>query len=319
MFLTPEVLIVLLLDGLILVFLTVAFFVALMVVRYFDFGQDTPLQYALERRSYLASVIVQFALAFKIGLLFYFVYTLDKLSTIIPGAMCAAGVITANEYGVPLLLLKIVGIYLFGLWLVANSADLETKDFRYTKLKFKFFIFIYLLVVAEYVLEIFYFKGLDVSKVVSCCGVLFNPLKSSAASILLALPPRVAALLFYGVYGALLVAAWRRRVYLFSFLSMLFLPVGLIALIEYFSPYIYELPTHRCPFCILQPEYGYIGYFLYAALFGGTFLGIKAGFEKLFLNKEPTLKYAVILDTLYVAMVSFYPIFYIIRNGVTLF
>ena len=96
MFLTPEVLILLIVESIIIFFLFAAFFIAVAIVRYFDFGQDTPLQYALERRSYLASIIVQFALALKIGLLFYFVFALDKLSNIIPGAMCAAGVVTAN-------------------------------------------------------------------------------------------------------------------------------------------------------------------------------------------------------------------------------
>ena len=30
-----------------------------------------------------------------------------------------------------------------------------------------------------------------------------------------------------------------------------------------------ELPTHHCPFCILQQEYGYIGYPLYLTLMTG--------------------------------------------------
>ncbi|NPA65175.1 MAG: hypothetical protein GXO16_09410 [Epsilonproteobacteria bacterium] len=290
-----------------------------MVVRYFDFGQDTPLQYALERRSYLASVIVQYALWLKIGLLFYFVFALDKLSAIIPGAMCAAGVVTANEYGVPLLMMKVVGIYLFGLWLILNAHDFRTKDFHYTKMKFWLFLGIFLFALAEYGLELLFFRDLDVSKVVSCCGVLFNPLRSSAAAKLLALDPRVTALLFYGVAALMLLAAWRRWIYLFAFLSLLFLVVGVISLIEYFSPYIYELPTHRCPFCILQPEYGYVGYVLYGALLGGSFLGVKAGFEKWLVGIEPSLRWALVLDLLYVVMVSFYPILYIIRNGVRLF
>ena len=38
--------------------------------------------------------------------------------------------------------------------------------------------------------------------------------------------------------------------------------------------YSYELLTHSYPFCILQKEYGYIGYPLYLTLLGGTILGM---------------------------------------------
>jgi hypothetical protein len=42
-------------------------------------------------------------------------------------------------------------------------------------------------------------------------------------------------------------------------------------------PALNELPTHHCPFCILQKEYGYIGYPLYLLLFAGAILGMGVG------------------------------------------
>ncbi len=50
-----------------------------------------------------------------------------------------------------------------------------------------------------------------------------------------------------------------------------------MAILSFVSVYFYELPTHHCPFCILQKEYGYIGYPLYLTLLGGTILGTGAG------------------------------------------
>jgi hypothetical protein len=41
--------------------------------------------------------------------------------------------------------------------------------------------------------------------------------------------------------------------------------------------YIYELPTHHCPFCLLHREYGFVGYLLYAALLGGAVAGLGLG------------------------------------------
>jgi hypothetical protein len=50
-----------------------------------------------------------------------------------------------------------------------------------------------------------------------------------------------------------------------------------MAILSFISVYFYELPTHHCPFCILQKEYGYIGYPLYLTLLGGTISGVGVG------------------------------------------
>ncbi|NPA03367.1 MAG: hypothetical protein GXO61_00735 [Epsilonproteobacteria bacterium] len=315
--LSPEVLILLILDGAILLFLTLSFFTAVLIVRYFDFSKDTPLQYYLERRSYLVSVILHLSFSLKIPLLFYFVYTLDKLSNVIPGAMCAAGVITSNSYGVALLAVKVLNIYLFGLWLVANREDFFTKEYRFTKFKFKFFIFIYLFVVGEFILELLFFKSLDVSKVVSCCGVLFDATKNSTLFSFFLLDSKLSAGLFYLSFFLLLF--FRKKIYLFSLLTLIFLLFSLISLIQFFSPYIYQLPTHHCPFCLLQKEYFYVGYLLYTFLFLGTFLGVSVGFKKFFLTKEDKSWPSLLFDSLYLLVVTFYPVWYLFKNGVTLF
>ncbi len=65
--------------------------------------------------------------------------------------------------------------------------------------------------------------------------------------------------------------------YLLSMSSAVTLLVSLASILSFISLYFYELPTHHCPFCILQKEYGYVGYPLYITLLGGTISGIGAG------------------------------------------
>ena len=65
--------------------------------------------------------------------------------------------------------------------------------------------------------------------------------------------------------------------YLFSAASSITFAVAVASIISFICLYIYELPTHHCPFCILQKEYGYVGYLLYIALFGGGVAGMGAG------------------------------------------
>lgn len=49
-------------------------------------------------------------------------------------------------------------------------------------------------------------------------------------------------------------------------------------MVSVLSLYFYEMPSHHCPFCLLQKEYGYVGYPLYALLLCSTVasLGVAA-------------------------------------------
>ena len=46
--------------------------------------------------------------------------------------------------------------------------------------------------------------------------------------------------------------------------------VSLAAMVSFISPYVYEMPSHHCPFDVLQSGYHWIGYPLYLLLGGGT-------------------------------------------------
>ena len=119
--LSNEVIVYLLSETLLYILLFVAFFATVGLLRRWNFDAFTQEQFALENRSYLVITIIFFTILLKVLLLPYFVYTIDNLSDIIPGAMCGAGVIKANEYGNPLLSLKIVTLFLRGVWLSNNS------------------------------------------------------------------------------------------------------------------------------------------------------------------------------------------------------
>jgi hypothetical protein len=64
---------------------------------------------------------------------------------------------------------------------------------------------------------------------------------------------------------------------LFSGLSMVTFVVAVAALISFICLYIYELPSHHCPFCILQKDYRYVGYLLYVTAIGGGIAGAGVG------------------------------------------
>jgi hypothetical protein len=73
-----------------------------------------------------------------------------------------------------------------------------------------------------------------------------------------------------------------------SFLSASFFIVSIAAVVSFISLYFYQLPTHHCPFDILQSGYYYVGYPLYGSLFTGSFFGMMTGIIEP-LKKIPSL------------------------------
>ena len=87
------------------------------------------LQLELERRTYLISTFMSYAMGFQLLSLFLFIYTADTLSSLFIGAMCAAGSLKVNGFGYPTLILKIVSCLLAGLWLIVNYIDNKAYDY----------------------------------------------------------------------------------------------------------------------------------------------------------------------------------------------
>lgn len=311
MILSAEVLALLFLNMLFAIFGTIAFWIALTIYLKWDFSATTQTQYSLERSSYLGATIIKYILIFKLLLFIYFIFTLDKISNVITGAMCAAGVVDATEIGIFVLLLKLLNIYLFGFWLLMHYRDELSAKREWTQLKFGYYTVIYLFLMAEIVLETKMFMDIDVDKMVSCCGVLYSQSAATYISTLFRIDSKVLVTLFYGLFIALSYAyiVQKRRVY--SLLMILFLPVALLSLILFFGTYIYELPTHHCPFCFLQKDYNHVGYLIYILLFIATFYGVSAPWSK-------NIKLSYVAFCAYTAIVSWYVMSYYIVNGVWL-
>jgi hypothetical protein len=259
------------------------------ILRRWDLASGASLQLELERRTYLVSTVVGWVLAFEIVSLFLFVHTADGLAPLFTGAMCAAGTLQANGLGYPVLVLKLADAVLAGLWLVLNHADLRGFDYPLVRPKYALLVAMVPPFVAEAVLEARYFGALRPEVITSCCGSLFGRAGAGLGADLAALPPGPTGAAFLAVTGGAVAAAVlvRRRgrgAAALGLLSALVLPAGLAAVIAVVSPYVYELPTHHCPFCLLQREYGYVGYPLYAALLAGAVAGMGAGMLSAFRN-----------------------------------
>lgn len=271
-----------------------ASFFALRILRGWDPGSGSDLQLVLERRTYLVSTLLAWVLAFQAVSIFLFIHTVDGLHLRFVGAMCAAGVLNVNGFGYPTLLLKLVNVLLAGLWLLINYVDNRAYDYPLIRKKYLFLLFLSPLLLAEGVGQGWFFFGLRPDVITSCCGSLFGGQGKGVAADLAALPLVPAVGLFAVCMGldlgaGLIYYRTGRGGRLFSSLSGITLVVALVSLISFISLYFYEIPTHHCPFCLLQREYGYIGYPLYLALLGGGLCGLGVGMLQSF-RQVPSLK-----------------------------
>lgn len=253
-----------------------------LIIRKWDLGSGSDLQLQLERRTYLISVILGYALVFQIFSLFLFIFTADNIHSRLVGAMCAAGSLSANSYGYPTLILKISNCLLAGVWLIVNYADNNGYDYPIIRTKYKLLLILTPMFVLEALLQFAYFHGLHADVITSCCGSLFSAGSNSIGGDIAGLPVGAMELAFFGsmaltfVFGSLFwFKGWCG--YLFSTATLLAFLISVASLLSFISLYFYELPTHHCPFCILQREYGYVGYALYATLLGGAMSGLGVG------------------------------------------
>ena len=317
--LTPEVIILFIEDFLLLGFNTIAVLIAYRIYKNFDLNNTSNKQYNLEKQTYLASYIIKFSLYLKIISILFFVFTLDKLSNIIPGAMCAVGVTTASDYGVYLLLFKMLNIYLYGFWLLINNNDMKRENFPFTKIKFKYFLFIYLFFIVELVVQWLFFFDINPQELVSCCGTVFNEVGTSIVGQLTQIPNIISLPLFYFVFVLLIITALKKNIMLNGILNFIFIILSIITLISFFGTYVYELPTHKCPFCLLQSDYFYVGYLFYTLLLIGTFYGIANAFLKSIIKLPLNYcRISLLFNSAYIISVSIYPIRFYLVNGVWL-
>lgn len=288
------------------------------ILKYWDFNKTSDYQYSLEKRSYLIGLIIYFTIIIKIVIYPYFIFTLDSLSTIIPGAMCAAGIISANDFGEPLFILKSAIVLLGSIWLAINKLDIRSKRFLYIKKKLYFYLFIFILFILEFYLDIVFFLNLTTRDLVNCCSVIFSqdsdtlPFNISTITLLV---------LFYITYFSLLYTNIKNYHIASLLFGLLFTYISYYSVIYFFGTYIYQLPTHHCPFCMMQSDYYFIGYFIFLSLFLGLFFSIVNGVMKLIKIDKYFAKssfHGNIFLSIFTFICTSYVIIYYLKNGVFL-
>jgi len=280
----PAVIALLMAAGVAVLMLLAAAPFAVQVIRHWNIHSGSELQLALERRTYLFSTLLAFVMFAQLAALLLFVFNADRLSVMFVGAMCAVGTLNVNGYGFPSLITQMAVFFLAAMWLAINHVDTQARDYPLVRIKYGLLLLLLPLLLINFWLEFQYFSGLKANVITSCCGSMFSGDAKTIAAEASGLEPLPAIWLFYGAMTAAIGVAlwhWRRggrpSGYLLALTSAGGFVAAITGVLSFISLYIYEHPHHHCPFCILKPEYGYQGYWLYIPLFVATATGLGAG------------------------------------------
>ncbi|MBU2646244.1 hypothetical protein KKI24_16175 [bacterium] len=287
MILNPWILTLLTGHGTLFFVFTLATINAWWIFRGWDFNASSEKQYRLEKRTYLVSSVMNLTLVIQMLMLVLMVMAADELAKTLPGAMCATGTLSSNEYGFPLLLVKIGSFFIYFVWLVLNLLDNQLETYPLVRAKYLALVFIYPVMVSETVLLLLFTVHLDPTRITSCCGSIYNESSAGLGGTMAGSSPVLTLALFFTAVLAILV--WygmeqtrgthptvKKGVLEIGLWIWLFMS-ALLTVISFISTYIYEMLSHKCPFCFLKQEYFYIGVPLYLFLFLATATGLTKG------------------------------------------
>ncbi len=253
------------------------------VMRHWRLGATSEGQLALERRAELVATLVQVALLVALGGLALTVLAADRSAQSIRGAMCAFGVFESTGVGFWPVATSALSALACALWLVLHRLDLRLEQPTLTRTKLVALNVVTPLVVLDLATFSTFAAQLDFDVIASCCSVSLDaggPRRSGVdAGPGFAL---FASALAFGIGAAtLLFVNARRPSRVLSIVGALAsLPAAALSLgatLLYVAPHAYELPHHRCPFCLLHAHVGGIGWPLFGALFVATALGLGTG------------------------------------------
>lgn len=257
------------------------------IFRGWDYDSIEEKQFLLEKKTYLVSTVMNFALFTQILMLFLFEMAADELANILPGAMCAVGTLSSNSYGFLLLDLKIVSFFVYFIWLMINYLDNQIETYPLVRKKYLGLMLIYPLAVVETVLLFMFALNLDPSVITSCCGSVYNEGAEGLGGSLAGASDRFILPLFFSIVLLLLLNrfAFNRgnagKKWLANFLEfpfwIAFFITAILVIISFISTYVYEMLSHNCPFCFMGAEYNYYGVALYFFLFVATATGMTGG------------------------------------------
>jgi hypothetical protein len=288
--LEPWVLLRLLLAAIVPALFLRASITCIKVIRRFDVVRASEGQLLLEKNMQLATVLVRAALFIQtLSILFSFLVA-DRLYPQIQGAMCGYGVLAATDYGFLSLFVTLALAIASGALSQLFDFDACLPDLRLSKRLAFATLLITPLALLDAVLIGLHLSALDLSVLTSCCSVeIGETVKqiSGAESTLRGMVWGAPLLLSLTAASTFVVSRSpsRFKARMLSLLSLITFPVAAMFFVTVTAPHVFEVPQHRCPFCLFRADAFWIGYPLLLASVAGCSIALGAGLTS-FLGRD---------------------------------
>jgi hypothetical protein len=288
--LPPIALAVLLLDACGWALLVPAAWTSLRVLDSWAPGSAGDAQLALERRTKASSrrgrgAVALFGAA-SIVLLFGLVVVLPR---IVPGAMCAAGVLEVLPRGRVMVGLRIGTAVAAIVWARLDALNRHTPEASLTLGAARALLIVVVVAALASLRTATALLGLELGRTVSCCSALYDTAAGppgAASAPWLSGPTAALATAVAGLLVAMLGVrvGWRARprrdeirsadhpalLLGFGAASLGWMVLGSLALVRWTAPYVFGAMAHHCPWCLFLPSHGGFGWWAWGALaFGG--------------------------------------------------
>ena len=295
------------------------------IIKKWNTSSSDETQINLERRTFLVGAVLELVLIFQSFSLIAFLITINEhIPSLLRGAMCATGALEANQYGYPVLYLKIGSLFIYSSFLFLHFLDKKEPTYPLTPQKYYLVFPAFLCVSTELILMLLYFWNINPDLIATCCSVNFFSQEVDGINFLSSsefLNEGIFVWILTGsILGVYLIInllknnksyknnksnyqlnhqLTKRSVFSTLLLftnGILYLILSIYVLKFFFVKYIYGLPSHLCLFDIFFQKYNYIGYFIFFNLFFvSLFLINKLIFElvKYKLNAKFTTNYSL--------------------------
>jgi hypothetical protein len=306
---------------------------AVRVLCFWEPGSDSNQQIRLENEIWLSSTLVAYGLGLQIITLILFVLAADQFCQVIVGAMCATGALLANPYGMPALLVKLFGVFFYGFWILLHQLDIRSEHYPLVRIKYLALLLLLPMLILDVTLQTLYIAGIKPDIITSCCAVVFGESIGGGSNLLIGYSPQellvafIVTIIGLVILGRGLLQRWQPWLAgLYAAGWLWFFGLALVVITTVISSYVYAMPYHKCPFCLLKPEYHYFGFALYGALVPATFFGASAAFAGLVRGKrglagvveryqQLAMKLSLVLLVLFSGMSFYHYLKYLIGGG----
>ncbi len=250
-----------------------AAWVSLKVMRFFRLGATSEGQLALERQAELAAAAARVGAVLQGAALLLSLTAADRLSGHLRGAMCGFGVVHAVTTGPAAVIAS--GLASLAALVLGQLLALDRRERSLSLVRPLAAVttLVAVLGVADLALTATWLGGLDFSVVASCCSSGLDAgedpvrvgLAATGRSLAAALAPAFAAVAAWLAWRA--SRSGRRPAAIAAGLaSLVALPAAVAATVLVVAPHVYEVPQHRCPYCLFRADALWMGYPLLAAL-----------------------------------------------------